>query len=99
VVLESLCQVLHDLRLATTSSIAMLVQEHNPHVSVFEGTCPKLLTVTTLLIDRYLGNWACVAHNFFVICTKPQHRHYQDSSLVNDHQLDLNIHDDLCVFL
>jgi hypothetical protein len=29
-------------------------------------------TITTLLIDRSLDNQGCIAHNFFVMCTKPQ---------------------------
>jgi hypothetical protein len=33
------------LRSATSSSIATLVRECNPHISVFEGTCPKLLSL------------------------------------------------------
>jgi hypothetical protein len=63
-------KVFTTLRSATTSSTTTLVQEHNPRVSVFEGTCPKLLTVIALLIDRSLGNRGYIAHNFFVICTK-----------------------------
>jgi hypothetical protein len=62
------------LRSGTSSSIATLVRERNPRVSVFEGTCPKLLTVTTLLIDRSLGNRGCIAHKILVICTEPQHQ-------------------------
>jgi hypothetical protein len=50
----------------------MLVRERNSRVSVYEGTYPKLLTVTTLLIDRYLGNRGCIAHKILVIYTEPQ---------------------------
>jgi hypothetical protein len=51
---------------------ATLVRERNPRVSVYEGTYPKHLTVTVLLIDRSLGNRGCVAYKSFVICTEPQ---------------------------
>jgi hypothetical protein len=55
------------LRSATSSSTATLVWERNLRISVFEGACPKLLTITGLLIDRSLGNRGCVAHNFFLL--------------------------------
>jgi hypothetical protein len=69
---ELLRQVLHDLEVGYDVSIATLVRERNPHVSVFEGTCLKLLTITILLIDRSLGNRGYLAHKIFVICNEPQ---------------------------
>jgi hypothetical protein len=59
------------LRSATTSSTTTLVWERNPRVSVYEGTCPKLLTVTALLINRSLGNQGCVAHKFLLSASNP----------------------------
>jgi hypothetical protein len=56
-----------------TSSTATLVRKRNARVLVYEGTYPKLITVTTLLIDRSLSNQGCVAHKFLIICTDPQH--------------------------
>jgi hypothetical protein len=40
---ESLLQDLHDLEVGYVVFIDNAVQERNPRILVFEGTCPKLL--------------------------------------------------------